>query len=1424
MISIKDAISLKKDIIFDGAVQTDWYYDEEKAYSVSENFVFHGPSSFAVTSEDVTFKSHKLMDTCSYAQMISERLYGEEDGNSIILTIAGYGTGKSHLAVTLASLFSSKRDSKLRNKIINNISYADNKIAREIDAQIEKPNLVIVLNGMNDFNLNYEILSKSKEELLRYGYGEEIFSEYTRAYNLAQVFAERNYENFEKEFKELAKKKKIDFKGNLKEYIISNVYKDSIFDLINEVYFISNGSYIRWDDGVSSSDVLEGIVDKMCGDNGPFNKVLILFDEFGRYIEYASEYPNRAGDAALQQIFEAIQNSDNKIIFNGFIQSDLKTYLSRVNKISNISRYIGRYESGQKIYLSSNLETIFANLIGHKDESLFEKYILSNMRKKEVLENSNKLYRNIKKWIPMVKDRGVWSNKEKYASIILKGIYPFNPITTWMLNYLSDWYQQRSAINFLIEAFDSIKDKKVSDFGDLPEVRPIDIIKSQFFEELLLAESEGRQKSKNCILYNNILSKYGEKLSDEEKDILAGILILKLGKFKNDTKEDVKEAIEATTGLKNNIIDKSLKSLEDNFGVIEYDEKLNSYDFIEDATGVNDFRRFIKGKRSSIINNDIEYLINHDIEEKIGIGANQKTDFAARNNIKTNEWEFTKKFVTIKNIDDVFVNNIIKDFEKSTEPNKAKGKLLYIYYNSTYDLETLDRAKDIFKRYNISEYPFVWILLDDKENELYNNILDMNIIPKITREEKMKFARFIPNFENKVEEQLELSFEKLEKERLIFTDNGIEASKKRISMLLNEKFKMLYKNIISFPFDGFDRKNLSKVKNMLYQICKMIISGSMNYQQLEIQNREFHNRVDAILKNKFVGWGVLNDDYEVVYPENPKVRKLFEEVDEELYENEEIGLYSIYQKYSSIPYGLNDYSIILIMSIYIYLKKLECKIFNEKSAVKNIDWANEFYDEKKFNILKLKEYKIKKVDIDEYMSKYNRLCELIEKNRDISKFLELNKKLEEVESEEDVPDELKYRFDIAKRTVKEGCKIFEDTENEIAKYSYDIDEIYKKRDLDKATNLIKKINNKSSIIEHNKNNAGYIYTDIQIEKLDYIKNKAYKIIESDFEYFLKNNVKCHGVQNISKFDSWTKGMAKRLEELGYMDYSRKLRTKSEKELDDISRIRKRQNMADDIKKYKENARVNAETSQERLNEIIHEGEGYLKEIDSNQYLDNDDKEGFKKAIELKIESARKELKYIEDKIMYIIDIALEVKTQKDAIDILRDIRILLDRKLKEVDRKEIQEIGDTIQNLSNDLDSINIIDDYYYKIEKIKSIGEKYSEYDGETLNVKDIINNAINDILLKINTLNREWKQMYLMYSNEELSKWSDEECFTWLNRTKEIPYYIKDDVKEEYYSIKEKVNDIISKKKIKRIQNIFKDLSDIDKQNCIDILKSML
>ena len=108
----------------------------------------------------------------------------------------------------------------------------------------------------------------------------------------------------------------------------------------NDVYREVNGDNITWERGLSAGDILLTLQEELCGNGKPFNKVLLLFDEFGRYIEYTAANPAIAGEASLQQIFEAAQLANGNIIFVGFIQSELEAYLARIEKTSNITRYL----------------------------------------------------------------------------------------------------------------------------------------------------------------------------------------------------------------------------------------------------------------------------------------------------------------------------------------------------------------------------------------------------------------------------------------------------------------------------------------------------------------------------------------------------------------------------------------------------------------------------------------------------------------------------------------------------------------------------------------------------------------------------------------------------------------------------------------------------------------------------------------------------------------------------------------------------------------------------------------------------------------------------------------------------------------------------------------------------------------------------
>ena len=158
--ALRELIRFRSDKLFNGAVNVDWFgTDETRSKSASEAFVFHGPKYHGVSQADVGVEhGHRLLDTASFALSIVRRCYGIED-QPFTLAIAGYGTGKSHLGLTIASLLS-EPEGDIARAVLSSIETADSAIGAEIRAilgEAGKPCLVVALNGMRSFDLTTEL-------------------------------------------------------------------------------------------------------------------------------------------------------------------------------------------------------------------------------------------------------------------------------------------------------------------------------------------------------------------------------------------------------------------------------------------------------------------------------------------------------------------------------------------------------------------------------------------------------------------------------------------------------------------------------------------------------------------------------------------------------------------------------------------------------------------------------------------------------------------------------------------------------------------------------------------------------------------------------------------------------------------------------------------------------------------------------------------------------------------------------------------------------------------------------------------------------------------------------------------------------------------------------------------------------------------
>ena len=92
------------------------------------------------------------------------------------------------------------------------------------------------------------------------------------------------------------------------------------------------------------------------------------------------------------------------------------------------------------------------------------------------------------------------------------------------------------------------------------------------------------------------------------------------------------------------------------------------------------------------------------------------------------------------------------------------------------------------------------------------------------------------------------------------------------------------------------------------------------------------------------------------------------------------------------------------------------------------------------------------------------------------------------------------------------------------------------------------------------------------------------------------------------------------------------------------------------------------------------------------------------------------------------------------------------------------------------------------------------------------------------IENLNIKWIDKNLSFEKSIIDTWSSDECFSWIRSTRGLPEYLTDKTIQGYEEIKSLVELQINRLNIESIVNIFKDLSNDKKEECINILSKMI
>jgi hypothetical protein len=916
---LKDVVGFRGDRLFDGAVNMDWFEnDPGRRDLASSAFVFHGPDYHGVSQKDVgASHGHHLIDTANFTRSIVRQCHGLDE-QTFTLAIAGYGTGKSHLGLTLASLLS-QPDSETASHILESIESVDKEIGVEVRNLLTttKPCIVIALNGMQNFDLTAEITRQILKQIKHYNLDsralDELRPRFSQAINLinmatanqdliAELVNSCNLETIEEVVTQLA------------------AQDDDVYRNVHKVLADKN-IQIAALGGESIRDVIDVTTREYCGEEKPFQSLLVLFDEFGRYTEFATLRSHIAGSGVLQDLFEGVQNNSNTTCFVGFIQFELNAYVQRVapEYRNEILRYITRYQAANRNYLSINLETLIASLFEKKKPLLLDQWFENDVAKQASIQVSD----NINRWFPQSRNHRLWSDDIQFHTVIRKGCWPLSAYSTWFLYHLAaagKHLQERSALALLDDAYTRFQTMSLTD-GQNWSMAPVDLWSEALQHELLTSE-EGGQQGAIAHAFASVIARHGVQFEDNQLRLLKAIVLASKMGLKASDKSDAIEALSAVGGIEITVTSKIIRMLQEEFNVIEWDENFKEFDILGDAVPRTQFLAFLRH----------EVANSYDATAKASLFASEAVkkwtthfedidcDFADENKITTKEWRFQGVTSNLE-----YFQMVVKlqadRWSEAISVDEPRGAVIYCYVDPDRDLKII--KQDTTKLLHAAAYqsglrvlPILVVLIHDEEGKLGQYLAELAVLDgPITNENKKKYGNLIPAHIDKIQSVMNELIRSMIKARHYITGFEKPMSANRLSRIGTEIFTRIYQNPIVFPFDGFSTAR-GNAADTCQELTSDLLAGKLDWDAVQGKPVRVRNRAETVLHN---AWGIFAKESGKIRtrPANPILRTLTEDWDKSLSSgSKKISLEKVFIDLCAPPFGANLASAGLFLGVF----------------------------------------------------------------------------------------------------------------------------------------------------------------------------------------------------------------------------------------------------------------------------------------------------------------------------------------------------------------------------------------------------------------------------------------------------------------------------------------------------------------------------
>ena len=891
------------DRLFNGAVDVDWLQsDAAKAERAAEAFVFHGPGTHGVASSVAEGTGHRLVDTATFAADVAANL-ANPGSKPFTLAIASYGSGKSHLAVTLSKLFSAPGGETAR-EILDNIATADEGLAGRVANSIREfggPVLVLTMNGMNNADLASALLTQLKARIAADGNSISPLESLRQRFQIAATMLGSLSSELSAAFVKDAGVSSVD------ECCARLLAFDEALYERAQAFFRTIGLPIQTIGDETVKDVLGKAVAEYIGPGKPYARLLILFDEFGHYLEFAANKPQVAGDGALQHLFEGVQTHSDCIAFVGFVQFELKAYLQRLGTLvkNEAERYVTRYEAAEKYYLSSNLETLVS--------SLLVKTETPTLNSEDIKSAQTRLLG----WYESARNASSWSDADAFARIAT-GCWPLSPEAMWVLFYLSSsgrFLQQRSALSLLKAALAAHADDILGDGH--PSLSPVSLWTTELHAEFVEMESAAGTTSAIVQSYDTIFERNAQHFSAEETAILRALVLIEQTKLRTADKDDMVSAVAVFAGLDRGDVEGCLDNLENDKNVIAWEESFRRFEILADTCSRSQFRLYLRKKAEEYDDDRRGSLFIGQASALPFINESLSCDFGNEHKIQTREWDFEPRFTTWS-LFRLSVANLAAELRERSRYQAVSDKRGFVVYCFVPDNEDETSVRDEAQRMlraQCSKVPFLLVLLFDRDHRLSAPLVQLDALESLGMREKEQFDRLIPAQRRGQSELLEQALGDAIRERNFLAGVAIDEAPRRLRAFGDAVFGKIFPKVIPFPFDGFTtRGGVGQASRDCAEFTRSLFLTDFGFASTQAMGVQKRNRAQTVLRDS---WAVFVTNGSVsIRKASASVKSLMDEWNKALFSDDGLSATAALERACAAPYGANIASAGLLLSVF----------------------------------------------------------------------------------------------------------------------------------------------------------------------------------------------------------------------------------------------------------------------------------------------------------------------------------------------------------------------------------------------------------------------------------------------------------------------------------------------------------------------------